>query len=103
MERIEVLLIGLWTVLTMVYIIVMQYVFTLVAGHVFGISKMKPFIAVTGLLYFVHASKSYVRTADHFTYGTKIFPLSTLLPCVAFPIVLAVMTLIKKQREAHSS
>ncbi|MBP3965053.1 GerAB/ArcD/ProY family transporter [Paenibacillus lignilyticus] len=98
LERIEILLIGLWTVLTMVYIIVMQYVFTLVAGHVFGISKKKPFLFAIGLLYFAHASKSYIRTADHFTYGTKIYPLSSLLPCIVFPLVLIVMTLIKKNR-----
>ncbi|WP_177186435.1 endospore germination permease [Paenibacillus sp. CF384] len=98
LERIEILLIGLWTVLNMVYIIVMQYVFTLVAGHVFGISKMRPFVLVIGLLFFAHASKSFIRTADHFTYGTKIYTLSSLLPCIVFPLVLVVMTLIKKKR-----
>ncbi|MBO7744445.1 endospore germination permease [Paenibacillus sp. MWE-103] len=99
LERIEVLLVGLWTVLTMVYMVVMQYVFTLVARHVFGISKMKPFVLAIGLLFFAHACKSFIRTADHFTYGTKIYPLSSLIPCVAFPILLAVMTLIKRKRD----
>ncbi len=102
LERIEVLLVGLWTVLTLVYMVVMQYVFTLVAGHVFGISKMKPFVVAMGLLCFVHTSKSFIRTADHFTYGIKIYPLSSLLPCIAFPVLLLVMTLIKRRREVKS-
>ncbi|MCM3629104.1 spore germination protein [Paenibacillus glycanilyticus] len=103
LERIEILLIGLWTVLTMVNIIIMQYVFTLVAGHVLAISKMKPFVLAIGLLFFVHASKSYIRTADHFTYGTKIYPISSLLPCVVFPVVLGLITLIKKKGNIKAS
>ncbi|NBD27857.1 hypothetical protein GT019_28655 [Paenibacillus sp. T1] len=99
LERFEVLLVGLWTFLTMVYIVVLQYVFTLVTGHFIGVSKMRPFVFVIGLLFFAHASKSFIRTADHFTDGTKIYPLSSLIPCVVFPVVLAVMTLIKRKRD----
>lgn len=97
LERIEVILIGIWTVLTLIYIVVMQYVFTLVLGNIFNIKKKKPFVFVVGLLFFAHASRSFIRTADHFTYGNNIYPISSLLPCIIFPIVLAVFTMIKKR------
>ncbi|MBA2939627.1 endospore germination permease [Paenibacillus sp. CGMCC 1.16610] len=97
LERIEVILIGLWTVLTLIYSIVLQYVFTLILGNVFKIKKKKPFVFVVGLLFFAHASRSFIRTSDHFTYGDKIFPISSLLPCIIFPILLAVFAMIRKR------
>ncbi|KRF31638.1 GerAB/ArcD/ProY family transporter [Paenibacillus sp. Soil787] len=100
LERIETILIGIWTVFTLIYIIVMQYVFTLVVGHVFKITKMRPFVFAIGLLFFAHSCRSFIRTADHFTYGTRIYPISSLLPCIGLPILLAVVTMIKKRRKA---
>ncbi|MGO4272537.1 GerAB/ArcD/ProY family transporter, partial [Paenibacillus sp. TAF58] len=100
LERIEIILIGIWTIFTLIYIIVMQYVFTLVLGHVFKITKLKPFVFAIGLLFFAHACRSFIRTADHFTYGAKIYPISSMLPCVILPVLLAVVTMIKKRRKA---
>lgn len=97
LERIEVILIGIWTLLTLVYAVVLQYVFTLVLGSIFNIKKKKPFVFVVGLLFFAHSCRSFIRTADHFTYGDKIFPISSLLPCIIFPILLAVFTMIWKR------
>jgi spore germination protein (amino acid permease) len=97
LERIEVILIGLWTVLTLGYIVVLQYVFTLVLGEIFNIKKKRPFVFVVGLLIFAHTSRSFVRAADHFTYGAKIFPISSLLPCIIFPILLTIITVIRKR------
>lgn len=100
LERIEIILIGIWTIFTLINIIVFQYVFTLVIGHVFKITKMKPFVFAIGLLFFAHAYRTFNRTADHFTYGAKIYPVSSLLPCIVLPALLAVVTIIKNRRRA---
>ncbi|OAS21540.1 GerAB/ArcD/ProY family transporter [Paenibacillus oryzisoli] len=97
LERIEVILIGLWTVLTLLYVVVMQYVFTLVLANIFNIKEKRPFVFVVGLLFFAHASRSYIRTADHFTYGDTIYPVSSLLPCLILPILLAIVTVFRKR------
>lgn len=97
LERIEVMNIGLWTVLTLLSVIVTQYVFTLVLANILNIKKKRPLVFVVGLLIFAHTSRSYIRTADHVTYGAKIFTISSLLPCIIFPILLAVITMIRKR------
>ncbi|CAM4422616.1 spore germination protein (amino acid permease) [Paenibacillus endophyticus] len=98
LERIEITIIGIWTIFTLFEIVVLQYVFTILLRHVFRIKNMKPFILPIGLLFFISAQKSFLRLSDLTFYNLNIAPFSTMLPIAIIPIMLSIMTLLRKEK-----
>ncbi|TFE28595.1 GerAB/ArcD/ProY family transporter [Cohnella luojiensis] len=103
MERIEIFVISIWTVFTLFEIIVIQYIFMLVAGHVFRIKETRFFVFPICLLFFAIAHKSFIRMMDLSLYILGIYPISSLLPIVIIPVLIAFLTLVKKPRGAKKS
>lgn len=100
MERIEILIIAIWTIFTLFELIVLHYVFLLVIKQVFKIKETKPFIIPTGLLFYALAQISYTRMMDLAVYDFKILPFSSFIPCVVIPVLLALITLIRKRQRS---
>ncbi|MEV5029432.1 GerAB/ArcD/ProY family transporter [Paenibacillus sp. LPE1-1-1.1] len=96
LERIEIIIIGMWTIFTIFEIVVLQYVFIMLLRHVFRIKNIKPFIFPIGLLFFALTQKSFLRLTDLSFYNLNIAPFSTILPVAIIPIILIIMTLLKK-------
>jgi spore germination protein KB len=97
LERIEIIIIAIWSMFTFFEIIMLQYVFTIVFRHVFGLKNVNAFIVPIGLLFFAIAQKSFIRISDLTQYNLKVGPFSTLLPAVIIPVVLAILTLVRKK------
>lgn len=100
MERIEILIIAIWTIFTLFELIVLHYVFLLVIKQVFKIKETKPFVIPTGLLFYALAQISYTRMMDLAAYDFKIFPFSSLIPSVVIPVLLAIITLVRKRQRS---
>jgi spore germination protein (amino acid permease) len=100
MERIEILIIAIWTIFTLFELIVLHYVFLLVIKQVFKIKETKPFIIPTGLLFYALAQISYTRMMDLVAYDFKILPFSSLLPTVIIPVLLTILTLVRKRQRS---
>ncbi|MFD0697980.1 endospore germination permease [Paenibacillus sp. GCM10027628] len=98
MERIEITIIGIWTIFTLFELIVIQYVFTELMAHLFSIKHTRAFILPIGLLFFAISFRSFGRVTDHAMYNYEILPFSTLIPTTVIPILLACLTLIRKRR-----
>ncbi|QGQ97889.1 hypothetical protein EHS13_24875 [Paenibacillus psychroresistens] len=98
LERIEIIMIGLWTVFTLFETIVLQHVFTLVMGNVFGIKQMKLFILPIGLLFLLMGLKSQPDMTDLAMYNDNVLPLLTIFVSLILPAMLALITFIKKPR-----
>lgn len=100
MERIEILIIAIWTIFTLFELIVLHYVFLVVLKQVFKIKETKPFILPTGLLFYTLAYFSYIRMMDLAAYNFKILPFSSLLPSLIIPVLLAIITWVRKRQSA---
>ncbi|MGO4548141.1 endospore germination permease [Paenibacillus sp. 2TAB23] len=98
LERIEITIIGIWTLFTLFEIVVLQYVFTMLLRHVLRIKNMKPFIFPIGLLFFILAQNSFLRLTDLSFYNLNIAPFSTMLPIAIVPIILSIMTILRKEK-----
>ncbi|WP_219835025.1 endospore germination permease [Paenibacillus sp. R14(2021)] len=98
LERIEIMIIGIWTVFTMFELIVFQYLFTKLFGHIFGLKGTNPFIFPIGLLFFALAQRSFPHLNDLTIYNSTIAPFSALLPTAIIPLLLAALTLLKPKR-----
>lgn len=98
MERIEILIIAFWTIFTLFELVVVHYVFLIVLKQVFKIKESKLFILPTGLLFYVLAYFSYTRMMDLAAYNFKILPFSSLLPSVIIPVLLAIITWVRKRQ-----
>ncbi|NBD23206.1 GerAB/ArcD/ProY family transporter [Paenibacillus glycinis] len=96
-ERIEILIIAIWTIMTMYEIIVLQYVFVQIAGRLFGMKALKPFYLPVGVFFFAVATKSFVNPAELVAYDLKILPVSVNLNAVLVPVCVFVLTLFKKR------
>lgn len=97
LERIEIMIIGIWTMFTLFEVIVLQYVFTKIVGHLFGLNKTQAFIFPVGLFFFVIAQKSFPNINDLTLYNLTIAPFSTLIPMTAIPLLLASLTYFTKR------
>lgn len=98
MERIEIVIIAIWTITTLFELVVIQYVFVKVMGHVFRFKESKPLVFPIGLLFFAMAQKSYTRMSDIVMYNYEILPFSSLVPTAFIPVLLAIMTMIRKRQ-----
>ncbi|MBP3964104.1 GerAB/ArcD/ProY family transporter [Paenibacillus lignilyticus] len=97
-ERIEILIIGIWTIFTLFEIIIVQYVFVKLLGKVFELKNTKPFIVPVGALYLAIAIKSFLLPTDLLSYDVNILPFTIILPVVIVPIVLLILTWLKGRR-----
>lgn len=97
LERIEIIIIGIWTIFTLYETIVAHFWFMEVFSGVFRIRNMKPFILPAGLLFFSVALHSFVRPTELGVYNNTILPFSMLFPTLIMPIVLGILTVIRKQ------
>lgn len=95
-ERIEIMIIGIWTLFTLFEIIVLQYVFAQVFGRLFGVTDVRPFIVPIGLLFFAFASRSFTELHDLIVYNSTIAPFSTLLPMAGIPLLLALLSALRR-------
>ncbi|SDN36689.1 Spore germination protein [Paenibacillus sp. yr247] len=100
MERLEILIIAIWTIFTLFELIVLQYVFILVIKQVFKIKEAKPFILPIGLLFYALSQISHTTIMDLAAYDFKILPFSTLIPSAIIPVLLAIITLVKKRQRS---
>jgi hypothetical protein len=98
LERIEIIIIGIWTIFTLFETIVAHFWFMQVFSDVFRIRDAKPFILPAGLLFFSVALHSFVRPTELGIYNITILPFSMLFPTLIMPLVLAIFTVIRKQR-----
>ncbi|MFD0670084.1 GerAB/ArcD/ProY family transporter [Cohnella sp. GCM10027633] len=96
-ERIEIMIIGIWTMFTLFEIIVLQYVFAQVFGSLFGIREVRPFIVPIGLLFFAIASHSFTELHDLVAYNSTIAPFSTLLPMAGIPLALTLVHSLRRR------
>ncbi|SDW13865.1 endospore germination permease [Paenibacillus sp. CF384] len=97
-ERIEILIIGIWTIFTLFEIIIVQYVFVKILGRVFELKNTKSFIIPAGILFFAVAIKSFLLPTDLITYDINILPFTIIMPVVIVPIVLLVLTWLKMRK-----
>lgn len=98
LERIEIIIIGIWTIFSLYETVVTHYCFMQIFGAVFRLKETKPFILPVGLLFFAVALRSFVRPTELGLYNYTILPFSILPPALIIPLVLALLTIIKKQR-----
>lgn len=96
LERIEIVIIGIWTVFTLFEIIVLQFVFMQVFVHLFGIKRDRALWLPVGLLFFALAHRSFIHQDDLFFYNLRIGPFSTLLATVVVPLLLLLVSSLKK-------
>lgn len=97
LERIEIIIIGIWTIFTLYETIIAHFWFMQVFSGVFRIRDAKPFILPAGLLFFSVALHSFVRPTELGVYNTTILPFSMLFITLVLPLVLAILTVIRKQ------
>lgn len=96
LERIEIMIIGIWTVFTLFEIIVLQFVFMQVFEHIFALKHVRALALPVGLLFFAMSHRSFVHQADLSFYNFRIGPFSTLLPTVVIPLLLLLISLLKR-------
>jgi spore germination protein (amino acid permease) len=97
LERIEIIIIGIWTIFTLYETIVAHCMFIQIFGDLFRIKDMKPFILPIGLLVFAVALNSYIRPTELPWYNYTILPFSIVPPALLLPLVFALLTFIKKR------
>jgi hypothetical protein len=97
LERIEIIIIGIWTIFTLFEIIIVHYVFVKVLGKVFALKETKPFIIPVGALFLAVAVKSFPHLTDLITYDYNILPFSILLPVIVVNLLLVILTWVRKQ------
>lgn len=98
LERIEIIIISIWTIFTLFEIIIVQYVVVKILGKMFAIKETKPFILPVGALLLAVAMKSYLHLTDLTTYDSDILPLSIILPVIAFNLLLVILTWVRKHK-----
>jgi spore germination protein (amino acid permease) len=97
LERIEIIIIGIWTIFTLIETVVSHCWFIEIFGGVFRIKDVKPFILPIGLLVFAVTLRSFVRPNELGLYNDTILPFSILFPALIMPPILAFLTFIRKQ------
>ncbi|MFC5451257.1 GerAB/ArcD/ProY family transporter [Paenibacillus aestuarii] len=100
LERFEIIVIGIWTILTLYEIIVVQYVYAQIMRDVFKLKHANYFIVPIGLFYFGTNVNSYESPLDIFNYDTRILPFTGLLPEFVLPVALVVLAWMKSRKKA---
>ncbi|MGG1515049.1 GerAB/ArcD/ProY family transporter [Paenibacillus oryzisoli] len=98
-ERIEIMIIGIWTIFTLFEIIILQLIFTEIFCHVVGLPRNRGFIVPVGLLFFAIAQRSFVHLNDLANYNVRLAPFTTLLPMALIPLIISILTMLQKKRK----
>lgn len=98
LERIEIIIIGIWTIFTLFEIIIAQYIFVKVLGKVFAIKETRSFILPAGALFIAVAMNSFPHLTDLITYDYDILPFSIILPIIVFNLLLLILTWARKHK-----
>lgn len=95
-ERLEIVIIGIWTIYVLFEIIIVHYFFVMTLGHLCSLKDIKPFIIPVGLLLLGLTERSYRHGGtDIAQYDYEILPISSLIPVVIIPIFLTICTWVK--------
>ncbi|MBA2939767.1 endospore germination permease [Paenibacillus sp. CGMCC 1.16610] len=97
-ERIEIMIISIWTVLTLFEIIVVQYVFVKIIGRMFKLRDIKALYLPVGAIFLVVSSKSAVNSAELIAYDLSILPFSIILPSILIPLSMLCLVYFRKIR-----
>ncbi|MGG1550565.1 GerAB/ArcD/ProY family transporter [Paenibacillus ferrarius] len=98
-ERIEIMIIGIWTIFTLFEIIILQLLFTEIFCHVFGLPRNRGFILPIGLLFFAISQRSFVHLNDLANYNVRLAPFTTVLPMAMIPLIMYILTMFQKKRK----
>ncbi|MFC4807857.1 GerAB/ArcD/ProY family transporter [Paenibacillus sp. GCM10023250] len=96
-ERIEITIIAIWTILTMYEIITVQYVFVKMAGRLFGLSTLKPLYIPAGAFILGVAVNSFPNPAALISYDNRILPVVSLVSAFLLPLCTLGLTLLRRQ------
>ncbi|MBO7742992.1 endospore germination permease [Paenibacillus sp. MWE-103] len=97
-ERIEITIIAIWTILTMYEVITVQYVFVKITGRIFGLKTLKPLYIPAGAFIFGVAVNSLPNPAALVAYDTRMLPVVSLGSACLLPLCNLGMTLIRKRK-----
>ncbi|WP_308639898.1 GerAB/ArcD/ProY family transporter [Paenibacillus silvisoli] len=100
LERMEIIIIGIWTIFTLFEIIIVQYALIKVIGKLFSITNTQSFIIPMGGILLALSMNSYFHFTDLVDYDLKILPFTVIIPAVTINILIVVLTRLKK-RHAH--
>ncbi|OAS15085.1 GerAB/ArcD/ProY family transporter [Paenibacillus oryzisoli] len=98
LERIEIMIIGIWTIFTLFEIVVLQHIFIKLIAHMLHLKNSRNFILPVGLLFFAVSQNSFIRLSDLSIYNTTIAPVSSLLPTAIIPILFVFLTWMRKRK-----
>jgi spore germination protein (amino acid permease) len=98
LERIEIMIIGIWTIFTLFEIIIVQHVFVKVMGTMFALKETKAFILPVGVLFLAVAAKSFRHLTDLMAYDYKILPFSIIPPVLIVNLLLVILTWVRKRK-----
>ncbi|REE68091.1 spore germination protein (amino acid permease) [Paenibacillus taihuensis] len=98
-ERIEIMIIGIWTILTLFEIIIVQYCFVKIVGRIFGAKNLSSLYLPVGAIFFAVSMKSFDNPAKLVAYDVKILPFSIILPSIILPLILGCILWVKKSRK----
>jgi spore germination protein KB len=103
LERVEITIIGIWTIFTLYEIIVVQFVFVNIMSKVFSLKDRRFFILPVGVLFFAVAMKSFTRPTELLFYDTNVLPFTAILPMLVFPLMLFALTWMRKRNPPAES
>lgn len=96
-ERIEIMIIGIWTILTLFEIIIAQYCFVKIVGRVFGAKDLSSLYFPVGAFFFAISMRSFDNPAKLLSYDIKILPFAIIVPSIIIPLILVCTIWIRKQ------
>ncbi|QHW32870.1 GerAB/ArcD/ProY family transporter [Paenibacillus rhizovicinus] len=87
-ERIEIMIIGIWTILTLFEIIIAQYCFVKIVGRIFGAKALSSLYLPAGAFFIAVSMRSFDNPAKLLSYDMMILPISILAPSILVPLAL---------------
>lgn len=97
LERIEISIIGIWTIFTLYETIVIHFVFVQIIGDMFRLKDARPFVLPVGLLFFAMSLRSFTGPLELGLYDYAILPFSIMFPTIIVPIVIVLLTALRER------
>ncbi|MBM7566301.1 endospore germination permease [Paenibacillus sacheonensis] len=95
-ERIEIIIIGIWTILTLFEIIIVQYAFVKIVGRLFTVKNLSSFYLPVGAIFFAVAATSFINPAKLVAYDLTILPFAIIVPSILIPLCLICIIWFRK-------
>ncbi|UHA73703.1 GerAB/ArcD/ProY family transporter [Paenibacillus sp. 481] len=103
-ERFEISAIGFWTMFVIFEVIIAQYVVVKGLRYLFALKQSKWLNVPIALLLFAISEKSFSQSStDIVDFEYTILPFAAVIPTIVIPIVLFLVTLVKKGLHAKST